>query len=63
MALRNILKGNDNPRLRKTSKPVKEINDRIIELVEDMKETLENRRRCWISGASGGRIKTRYFCG
>ncbi len=40
MALREILKGEDNPRLRKKSKTVERIDERIIELVEDMKETL-----------------------
>jgi len=40
MAQRDILKGEENPRLRKKSKKVEHIDERIIELVEDMKETL-----------------------
>ena len=39
MALRNIL-FSDNPRLRKVSKPVKEINQRILTLLDDMAETM-----------------------
>ena len=39
MAIRNIVKEGDEV-LRKRSKEVKEINDKIRELFEDMKETL-----------------------
>ncbi len=39
MALLNIMK-EDEPVLRKTSKPVTEITDRIITLLDDMKDTL-----------------------
>ena len=39
MALRNILY-KDNPRLRKQSKTVKEINDRLTVLLDDMAETM-----------------------
>ncbi len=41
MALRNILKGSNNDRLRKVSKEVKEIDNRIIQLLDDMHETLK----------------------
>ncbi len=39
MALLNIMK-EDEPVLRKTSRPVGEINNRIITLLDDMKDTL-----------------------
>ena len=39
MALRNILK-EDDPTLRKRSREVSEINERIIILLDDMKETM-----------------------
>lgn len=39
MALRKILTGND-PALSKKCRPVTEFNDRLAELLEDMKETL-----------------------
>ena len=41
MALRNILKTGE-PRLRKTSRRVTEFNDRLHQLLDDMKETLLN---------------------
>ena len=40
MALRKILTGND-PALSKICRPVTEFNERLAELLEDMKETLE----------------------
>ncbi len=39
MALRNILKTGE-PRLRKTSRRVTEFNDRLHQLLDDMRETL-----------------------
>ena len=39
MAFRNILM-NDNPRLRKKSKPVEKINSKLNELLDDMAETM-----------------------
>lgn len=39
MAIRNILEKN-NPALRKHCRPVDQITDRIVQLVEDMKETM-----------------------
>ena len=39
MAIRNILKEGD-PLLNKTSRPVEKIDERVIELLEDMKETM-----------------------
>lgn len=41
MALRNILTGLDNERLRRKSKEVDNIDNRIIKLLDDMKETLQ----------------------
>ncbi len=61
MALRNILKGNDNPRLRKKSKPVREINDRIIELVEDMKETLKTEEGVGLAAPQVGVLRRVIF--
>lgn len=40
MALRDVVKGEDNEALRKISKPVVTINDHILTLLDDMKETL-----------------------
>ena len=43
MAILNILKQDKNePDLRKKSKPVEKINKRIITLLDDMRETLQN---------------------
>ena len=39
MAIRNILKEGD-PLLNKTSRPVEKIDERVLELLEDMKETM-----------------------
>lgn len=39
MAIRNI-RVDDDPILRKTSRPVTEFNDRLFDLLDDMKETL-----------------------
>ncbi|MCQ2515876.1 MAG: peptide deformylase [Saccharofermentans sp.] len=71
MALRNIVTEGD-PILHKTSRPIEEINDRILKLLDDMAETMyyENRgigiaavqvgvlRRCFIVdiGDEHGRI-------
>jgi peptide deformylase len=40
MALRNIVKGEDNEALRKISRPVTTMNKHILTLLDDMKETL-----------------------
>ena len=40
MALRNILTGENNERLRRKSREVDNIDERIIRLLDDMKETL-----------------------
>ncbi|MEX1306896.1 MAG: peptide deformylase [Eubacteriales bacterium] len=57
MAQRNIQKGEDNPRLRKKSKTVKEIDDRIKELVEDMKETLAAEEGVGLAAPQVGVLK------
>lgn len=41
MAIRNIVTGTENEALRKESREVKNISNRIITLLDDMKETLE----------------------
>ena len=40
MAIRDIVKGTDNPALRKKSREVNGINKHILTLLDDMKETL-----------------------
>jgi len=57
MAQRNILKGEDNPRLRKKSKVVKEIDARIVELVNDMKETLATEEGVGLAAPQVGVLK------
>ena len=44
MALRNIVLEGD-PLLRKKSRPVEEINDRIIKLLDDMAETISSKAK------------------
>ncbi len=41
MAIRDIVKGTDNPALRKKSREVNGINKHILTLLDDMKETLK----------------------
>ncbi|MCG8541047.1 MAG: peptide deformylase [Clostridia bacterium] len=41
MAIRKIRTG-DDPVLRKISRPVEEVNDRIIQIIDDMVDTLHN---------------------
>lgn len=57
MAIRNILKGEDNPRLRKKSKPVEIIDDRIIQLIEDMKETLREEEGAGLAAPQVGVLR------
>ncbi len=57
MAQRNIQKGEDNPRLRKKSKTVTKIDDRIKELVEDMKETLAAEEGVGLAAPQVGVLK------
>ena len=57
MALRNIQKGEENPRLRKTSKPVNDITPRIVQLVADMKETLAEEEGVGLAAPQVGVLK------
>jgi len=56
MALRNIL-FSDNPRLRKVSKPVKEINQRILTLLDDMAETMYQANGVGLAAPQVGVLK------
>nr|MDD6335068.1 peptide deformylase [bacterium] len=56
MAVRNILKGND-PGLRKTSRPVETIDDRLQELIDDMIETLHDADGCGLAAPQVGVLK------
>ena len=57
MAQRDIQKGESNPRLRKKSKTVKNIDERIKELVEDMKETLAAEEGVGLAAPQVGVLK------
>ena len=57
MAVRDILKGKTNPRLRKKSKPVSEINDRIVQLVGDMKDTLKKEEGVGLAAPQVGVLR------
>ena len=56
MALRNILT-QENPRLRKNSKDVKEINDRILQLLDDMAETMYQAQGVGLAAPQVGVLK------
>lgn len=56
MAIRNILEG-DNPRLRKKSREVNKINQRIIDLLDDMAETMSNARGVGIAAPQVGVLR------
>lgn len=56
MAIRNILEG-DNPRLRKKSREVTKINQRIIDLLDDMAETMSNARGVGIAAPQVGVLR------
>ena len=53
MAILNIVKEGDDT-LRKVCRPVTEITPRIIRLLDDMKETLEDAERSRTCCPSGG---------
>lgn len=57
MALRTILKGEDNSRLRKKAKSVRQINERIAELVADMKETLKKEEGVGLAAPQVGVLR------
>ncbi|MDK2918322.1 MAG: peptide deformylase [Candidatus Petromonas sp.] len=56
MAIRNIRKGND-PILRKTSKTVEIIDDKIIKLIDDMVETMYNADGVGLAAPQVGILK------
>lgn len=56
MATRTILEG-DNPRLRKKSKVVKEINGRIIDLLDDMAQTMYEARGVGLAAPQVGSLR------
>ena len=61
MALRNIL-FSDNPRLRKVSKPVKEINQRILTLLDDMAETMYQANGVGLAAPQVGERLNVFLC-
>ncbi len=56
MALRNI-RVDDDPILRKKSRPVTEFNDRLFELLDDMKETMYNSGGVGLAGPQVGVLR------
>lgn len=56
MALRK-LRLDDDPILRKTAKPINDINNKIVELAEDMIETLGNYEGVGLAGPQVGILK------
>ncbi len=56
MALREILK-KDEELLRKKSRPVEKFDDRLITLLEDMKDTLHEARGCGLAAPQIGILR------
>jgi peptide deformylase len=56
LALRTV-RTKEDPILRKVSKPVKEINDRIIELLDDMLETMEKLEGVGLAAPQVGALR------
>ena len=56
MALRNI-RTDDDPILRKTSRPVTEFNDRLFDLLDDMKETMYHANGVGLAGVQVGVLR------
>ncbi len=56
MATRTILE-DDNPRLRKASKPVKKVNQHIIDLLDDMAQTLYAARGVGLAAPQVGALR------
>lgn len=52
MAIRNILRDSDG-RLRKKSRPVERFDERLLELLGDMADTMAQGRRGWPCGSPG----------
>ena len=56
MAIRNI-RVDDDPILRKKSRPVTEFNDRLFELLDDMKDTLYKSGGVGLAAPQGGVLR------
>lgn len=56
MAIRNI-RVDDDPILRKKSRPITEFNDRLFELLDDMKETMYNSGGVGLAGVQVGALR------
>ena len=56
MALRNI-RTDDDPILRKKSRPVTEFNDRLFDLLDDMKETMYHANGVGLAGPQVGVLR------
>ncbi|MGI6152966.1 MAG: peptide deformylase [Christensenellaceae bacterium] len=56
MATRTILEG-DNPRLRKKSKPIKSINQRTLDLLDDMAQTMYAARGVGLAAPQVGALR------
>ncbi|MEA4852787.1 MAG: peptide deformylase [Christensenella sp.] len=56
MATRTILEG-DNPRLRKISRPITNINKRILDLLDDMAQTMYEARGVGLAAPQVGALR------
>lgn len=56
MAIRNI-RVNDDPILRKKSRPITEFNDRLFDLLDDMKETMYKSGGVGLAGVQVGALR------
>ena len=57
MALRNVLKGTNNTRLRKISRPVTVIDHRLLRLLADMRDTMRKNEGIGIAAPQVGVLK------
>ena len=56
MALRNIVKIGD-PMLKKTSRPVEKFDERLSQLIDDMKETMYEAQGCGLAAVQVGVLR------
>ena len=56
MALRNIVKIGD-PMLKKTSRPVEKFDERLSQLIDDMKETMYDAQGCGLAAVQVGVLR------
>ncbi len=56
MALRNIIK-KENPMLRKKSRPVDKFDDRLAQLIDDMKDTMYHAEGCGLAAVQVGVLR------